>query len=59
MKKDQEERKQREIQAMIDEVRSRVKGIRNQQAQISIKKAEAAIEYAVSLGTALENAQHC
>ncbi|PYI25337.1 P-loop containing nucleoside triphosphate hydrolase protein [Aspergillus indologenus CBS 114.80] len=45
----QEERKQREIQGMIDEVRSRVKGIRDQQAQVSIKKAEAAIEYATAV----------
>jgi hypothetical protein len=33
---------------MFDGVRGRVRGFRNQQDEIAIQKAEAAVEYAVS-----------
>ncbi|RAL11041.1 DNA repair ATPase SMC5 [Aspergillus homomorphus CBS 101889] len=42
----QEEKKLSEMQRFIDEVKSTVLGIRKQQVQVSMKKAEAVIEYA-------------
>ena len=45
----QQEVKQRDNQRIFEEMRTRVGNLRSEQDQASIRKAEAAIEYAVCL----------
>lgn len=39
------------METQSEDLKARVRGLRDQQDQLSIRKAEAAIEYAVSLDT--------